>query len=295
MRPAHVADTPSETAPGPRARRTLRSRRALQPRPGWRDLAGGLIWRARAEGFAGIFAYPFALVGFVVVLGAVSLWGHSGNLPEVPVGGPFGVHSRGAGMNLAVLAAPGLLTLGISIGAGRTAQSLIGSESSTGTFEMLLAQGFGPRGLARAVLAVVLAVVAALWLAMTAVSAGLIGLLNTLSGAHLHLTGWYLAMTLALPPLTAASGTCLAAAVGFAAPAWTQPAERGVAGGAGGVVGTLAALPGIANTVVVLAIAGRISALGQFGLGLLMAAAAAATGWWVIRSRFGYDGMLRSH
>lgn len=277
-----------------KAQNSICADRLQYTKPDWRMLAKALVWRARTEGFSAIFAYPFGLLAFLIAISAVSLWTKTGDLPTVPVGGPFGVRSQGFTMSIALLGLPGLLTLGVSVGGGRTVQSVIGSESATGTFEILLAEGFQPKDLAKATLAVVSMATGVLWTSMTSLAALLLLTLDIATHAHLHLSASYVVMSLILPPILALAGTCLAVALGFASPTLTQPAQRGMTGGTGAVIGTIAALPGIAMTAVSFSLGGRVSALSELGIGLGLSLVLAAGSWWVMRYKFGYNGLLRS-
>lgn len=277
---------PSTADPGVRGSRP--------PAADWRHLAGALMWRARREGISAIFGYPFGLLCFIVLVTTASLWHDDGAAATMAVAGPYGVLTHGVGMSVAVLGVPGLLIMGLSIGGGRCVESLIGSEASTGGFEILLAHGFRPRDLARATIGVVAAAIGVLWIALTAACAVLLGVLDALTHARLRLTVSYVAMTLLLPAVVAIAGAFLAIALGFVSPTLTQPAQRGIAGGTGAIIGTVAVFPGLLMTLVALLLAGHLDAVAVLGIGVLLALVLAAATFRLIRRRFGYEGMLRS-
>ncbi|WP_265443222.1 hypothetical protein [Flexivirga meconopsidis] len=263
--------------------------------PGWQQLAGAMLWRARTEGFASIFAYPIGMIAMAVVIGVVTFNAPRENVPSFPSGGPYGTTADGLPMQLALMMAPALLVLAVTIGTGRMVQSVVGSESATGTFEMLLAQGFRPRQLATAVIVLVACGTALLWVAATVTVTVLLLVLDSLADAHTQLSPGYATLLVAMPLLVAASGGFLSIALGFSSPTLTQPAQQGMVSGTGNLVGTIATLPGLIMLIAVVSVSGlgwgTTVVLGlTAGLTVLICGASI----WIMTHRFGYEGVLRS-
>ena len=217
------------------------------------SLYRALIWRARREGYALIFAYP--LLTTVIVGAAMVFAAHDpslANVPAVPVSGQFGVTTHDARMALAVASAPMLLMLGTALGGGRCVQSLVGAEATNGAVELWLADGLDAADVVRAVWYAIATAVGAIWAATTVLVCAALGAVALLLGTGVHPTASYAALLLLAPLVLALAGTLMAVGLAFARPRLVQASERGIARGTGNVVGTLAAAPGFAVTVLVI-------------------------------------------
>ncbi len=216
-------------------------------RPGCAALIRALAWRTRREGlrYLGLTFVPFifataALLAPALITG--SAVNGASTLARVAV--RYGATSDAVQVGIAIVLVPGLIAVFTAVAVGLSVRNLVGSETSRGGIEALLAAPYGPGTIAAALLMYTGGMSVAYWAGMTSLSALGLVVLTVGRGSTLSLSVTYLTLAVTLPLLAGWAATGLSLLVALLHPRLTQPGQLGVlaSGSLGGGVGLLPAL-----------------------------------------------------
>ncbi|MCL2491005.1 MAG: hypothetical protein FWF36_09875 [Propionibacteriaceae bacterium] len=241
-------------------------------------LTSALIWRARKEGFGSIFVTPAVLaVLFGVITVTASLAsgpGSSASAGQSVLGVPITSTGQMAGLMLL----PMIFLVGLGMGGGLCAQALLGSEITSGSFELWLSR-LGPRAIATGLFKAAVAGLLAIWVMLVVIGGAFFGILATLPSGPLPVNLPYVLFCLLLPLLLGLAGVAASIGITLMNPKLASANARGIAHGTGAIVTLIAVLPQLIAVLVVV-ILGRtgtsLIVIGGIGVAIAVIAAAVA-------------------
>jgi len=238
-------------------------------------LTSALIWRARKEGFSSIFVTPAVLaVLFGVITTIASMASGSGGASggESVLGVPITSTGQVAGLMLL----PMIFLVGLGMGGGLCAQALLGSEITSGSFELWLSR-MGPRAIAAGLFKAAVAGLLAIWVMLIVIGGAFFGILAVLPSGPLPVNLPYVLFCLLLPLLLGLAGVAAAIGITLMNPKLASANARGIAHGTGAIVTLIAVLPQLI-VVLVVVVLGRTGAslIVISGIGVAIAVIAAA-------------------
>jgi len=242
-------------------------------------LTSALIWRARKEGFSSILVTPAVLAvlfGAITVIASLASGptGSGASTSEVVLGVPV----TGVGQVTGLMLLPMVFLVGLGMGGGLCAQSLLGSEITSGSFELWLSR-IGPRAIATGLFKAALVGLLAIWVMLLVIGGALFGILAALPSGPLPVNLPYVLFCLLLPLGLGVASVAAAVGITLMNPKLASANARGIAHGTGAVVTLIAVLPQLLVTVVVV-ILGRTGAtmavIGGIGAAIAVVVAAIA-------------------
>lgn len=225
----------------------MRSNGTVGTQGSWLMLYRALLWRSRQEGLRplafplGLFAFVAAISTLLTALASKASINSAAQLAGY--GHHLGVTTDSAELRILLMIAPGMAAILLTLGGTLTARTLVGTETSHGSLEALLAAGYTAQTLANAILAFSCTIVAGLWGAIEFLCGGWLGAAIIFHGAHLHLSPIYLSLLVLVPLLAGFVGTGLAVILSLLWPKLAQQGGLGI-GSTGNIASVIAMLPG---------------------------------------------------
>jgi len=236
-------------------------------------LTRALLWRARREGFASIFVMPLILALVFSGLTIYTAWRANLARVVVPLGGVvLGVHvpAGNGGQVMSLTLMPAIFLIGLGMGGGLLVQAMLGSEVTSGSFELWLSR-LSPRQMATSLLRTALTGLAMVWCFLLVLVCVLWGVLHLSPAGAPSFTVAYLALVLLLPVALGVAGVSAAVGVTLFNPKLASITARGIAHGTGSVITLIAILPQVIMLFIVIFL-GRtgvsIWLIGGIGLAL---------------------------
>ena len=239
-------------------------------------LTSALIWRARKEGFSsvlvtpGVLAVLFGVITVLASLASKSTGSSSGSVLGVPITAVDQV----AGLMLL----PVIFLVGVGLGGGLFVQALLGSEITSGSFELWLSR-LSPRSIAAGLFKAAVVGLLAIWIMLLVISGAFFGILAALPSGPLPVNAPYILFCLLLPLVLGLAGVAAAIGITLINPKLASATARGIAHGTGAVVTFIAILPQLIVTLVVV-ILGRTGAslvvIGGIGVAIAVVFAVVA-------------------
>jgi hypothetical protein len=226
------------------------------------SLMTALAWRVHREGLRYLFI-PVGIFGAVVALvfGVSSSGQVNGAQELAQFAERYGTHGSVVPVGIGLLFGPGFVALFTAISAAMLVRNLIGSETSRGGIELLLAAPYRPRTIMTALLGYTAVVTTVYWLLMSGLIAVAVAVVCAADGASVTLTASYLVAALPVPLLVGWAAAALALAVNLLYPRLAQMGGYGIHVSGGGISGLPALLPGLAVFLTFVLWAPHVSAL----------------------------------
>ena len=237
-------------------------------------LASALIWRARKEGFSSIFVTPAVLAVLFGVITTIALMASgSGTSSSETV---LGVKINSSGQMAGLMLLPMIFLVGLGMGGGLCAQALLGSEITSGSFELWLSR-MGPRAIAWGLFKAAVAGLLAIWAMLIVIGGAFFGILAVLPSGPLPVNVPYVLFCLLLPLFLGLAGVAASIGITLMNPKLASANARGIAHGTGAVITLIAVVPQLI-VVLVVVVLGRTGAslLLIGGIGVVIAIVAAA-------------------
>jgi len=242
-------------------------------------LTSALIWRARKEGFSSIFVTPAVLAVLFGVITAIALLasGPAQNGPSTG-GTVLGVPITNPGQMTGLMLLPMIFLVGLGMGGGLCVQALLGSEITSGSFELWLSR-IGPRTIATGLFKAAAAGLLAIWIMLIVIGGAFYGILASFPSGPLPVNLPYVLFCLLLPLALGLAGEAAAIGITLMKPRLASANARGIAHGTGSVITLIAILPQMI-VVLVLVFLSRTGAslliIGGIGVAIAVIAAAIA-------------------